>query len=113
MPDGRDPREFETEWGPPGLETPSPPVAAALRPRLGPMLGVGFCVLVIGGVPWCQRNIGSVDLMTGNRNCREAPSEIRAWVGNYVTRRAEHAVDLQKWIARHPDRINTEYGAFC
>ena len=32
---------------------------------------------------------------------------------NGSTRRPEEAVNLQKWLARHPDRINKQYGFFC
>jgi Ankyrin repeats (many copies) len=96
-----------SDWGPPGLETTPPRVNKAL------VVMVSFCLAMIVGVPWCHENVGSIDLMTGNRSCPTAPSEIKIWAGNYLTRRAAEAVNLQKWITRHPARINKRYGAFC
>lgn len=96
-----------SDWGPPGLETTPPRINKAL-------VGVvSLCLVTTFGVPWCQENVGSIDLMTGNRSCPAAPSEIKVWAGNYHTRRAEEVGNLQKWIARHPGRINKQYGAFC
>ena len=69
--------------------------------------------MVLIGVPWCQKTFGSIDLLTGSRGCGDAPSEIRVWAFHNHTRRPEEAVNLGKWIARHPRRINKQYGAFC
>ncbi|HEU4892417.1 MAG TPA: ankyrin repeat domain-containing protein [Vicinamibacterales bacterium] len=96
-----------SDWGPPGLETTPPRVNKAL------VVLVSLCVVTIVGVPWCHENAGSIDLMTGNRSCPTAPSEIKVWAGNYHTGRADEAVNLQSWISRHPGRINQQYGAFC
>ena len=93
--------------GPPGLETPT---SHSGKVRL---VAAAACLVVLIGVPWCHENVGSIDLMTGNRACGAAPSEIRVWSGTHHTRRPQETVDLQKWIARHPDRINRQYGAFC
>ena len=98
---------MSTDWGPPGLETPTS--YAGLK-RLA---AVAACLVVVIGVPWCQENIGSIDLMTGNRACATAPSEIRVWSGTHHTRRPEEAKDLQAWLTRNPDRIDRPYGAFC
>jgi hypothetical protein len=98
---------MSTDWGPPGLETPTSHDGVV-------RLAAAAVVLVVAiGIPWCHENVGSIDLMTGNRACGAAPSEIRVWSGNHHTQRPEEAVNLQKWIARHPDRINKRYGAFC
>ena len=96
-----------SDWGPPGLETTPP----AVNKRL--IVALSVCLATIVGVPWCHRHIGSIDLMTGNKSCAAEPSEIRIWAGTYHTPRAEEVVNLEKWIARHPDRINKQYGAFC
>ena len=96
-----------SDWGPPGLDTTPPPVNKA-RAVL-----VSICLVTAVGVPWCFEHVGSIDLMTGNRNCGAEPSEIRIWTGTHHTRRAEEAVTLQNWIARHPGRINQHYNAFC
>lgn len=72
-----------------------------------------FSLVVVIGVPWCQENIGSFDLMAGRRSCGAAPSEIRVWASEHNSRRAEDIDNLQKWIARHPGQINKQYGAFC
>jgi hypothetical protein len=72
-----------------------------------------FSLATVIGVPWCTENVGSIDLMTGNRSCPTAPSEIRMWAGNHQARRAEEVVSLKRWIARHPGRIDRRYGAFC
>ena len=98
---------MSTDWGPPGLETPTS------HTGVGRLAAAAVCLVVVIGIPWCHENVGSIDLMTGNRACGAAPSEIRVWSGNHHTHRPEEAVDLQKWIARHPDRINRQYGAFC
>ena len=96
-----------SNWGPPGLETTPP------RVNKGLVVVVSLCLLTSVGVPWCHENVGSIDLMTGNRSCPAAPSEIKVWVGNYHTRGAEEVVNLQSWMSRHPGRINKQYGAFC
>ena len=98
---------MSTDWGPPGLETPT---SHAGLVRLA-AVAAGLAVAI--GIPWCQENVGSVDLMTGNRACGASPSEIRAWSGNHHTQRPGEAVDLQKWILQNPGRINRQYGAFC
>jgi ankyrin repeat protein len=71
-----------------------------------------FCLVAIG-VPWCQENIGYVDLYTGNRGCPVIPSEIRSWSVLGDMHRPGEAANLQQWIARHPRQINKQYGAFC
>lgn len=96
------------DWGPPGLETPR-----AHRGMGRLVAAAAFCLVVAIGVPWCQENVGYIDLQTGNRGCGNAPSEIRVWAFNNYSRRPEEAVNLQKSIARHPGRINKQYGAFC
>ena len=96
-----------TDWGPPGLETPT---SHAGLVRLA-AAAVGLAVAL--GIPWCQENVGSIDMMTGNRACGGAPSEIRVWSGNHHTRRPGEAANLQKWIQQNPGRINRQYGAFC
>ena len=98
---------MSTDWGPPGLETPT---SHAGLVRLA-AAAVGLAVAL--GIPWCQENVGSIDLMTGNRACGAAPSEIRVWSGNHHTQRPGEAADLQKWIQQNPGRINRQYGAFC
>jgi ankyrin repeat protein len=98
---------MSTDWGPPGLETPTS--HAGLVRLAAVVLGLAVAI----GIPWCQENVGSVDLMTGNRACGAAPSEIRAWSGNHHTQRPGEATDLQKWIQQRPGRINRQYGAFC
>ena len=98
---------MSSNWGPPGLETPT---SHSGKMRL---VAAAACLVVVIGVPWCHENLGSIDLMTGNRACGAAPSEIRAWSGTHRTRRVQDAIDLQKWIERHPDRVNRQYGAFC
>jgi hypothetical protein len=96
-----------SDWGPPGLETTPPRVNKAM------VAMVSICLVTVVGVPWCRENVGSMDLMTGNKSCPAEPSEIKIWAGNYHTRRAEEVVNLQRWIARHPGRINKQYDAFC
>jgi ankyrin repeat protein len=100
-------RGRESVWGPRGLETPTSVPDARL------LALAGFSLLVVIGVPWCQQNFGYIDLDTGNRGCGAAQSEIRVWAFEYYTRRPEDVVILQQWIARHPRRINKQYGAFC
>jgi ankyrin repeat protein len=96
-----------SDWGPPGLETTPPPVNKAR------VVMVSLCLVTIVGVPWCNENVGSINLMTGKKSCPTAPSEIKIWAGSYHTRRAEEVVNLQRWITGHPGRINKQYGAFC
>ena len=96
-----------SDWGPPGFETTPPRVNTRL------VVAVSVSLMTVVGVPWCQEHIGSIDLMTGNKSCPTAPSEIKTWAGNYHTRRAEEVVNLQRWIARYPGRLNKQYGAFC
>jgi Ankyrin repeats (3 copies)/Ankyrin repeat len=98
---------MSTDWGPPGLETPTSRIGATR------LTAAAVCLMVAIGIPWCHENVGSIDLMTGNRNCGAAPSAIRVWSGNYLTPRPEEAGDLRKWIARHPNGINNQYGARC
>ena len=95
-------------WGPPGLETPTS-VPGARRI----VVVAGFCLVLAIGIPWCHENVGHVDLLTGNRACGAAPSEVRVWAFNHHTRQPDEAVNLQKWIARNRGRINKQYGAFC
>jgi ankyrin repeat protein len=71
------------------------------------------CLIVAIGVPWCQSRFGSYDPLTGNRVCGDPPSEIHVWAFNNHTRSSAETISLQKWIARNPRRINTQYGAFC
>jgi hypothetical protein len=96
-----------SDWGPPGLDTTPPRVNKAL------IVVVSLCLVTTFGVPWCQEHVGSIDLMTGDRSCPVAPSEIKTWAGNYHTRRDEEVVNLERWISRHRGRINKQYGAFC
>jgi Ankyrin repeats (3 copies) len=104
-------QHLEKQWGPPGLETPKPPVSF---PGGKPLLTMTlFSLATIIGVPFCQQNFGSIDLMTGYRGCGQPPSEIRVWAYHTGTRRAEDAARFGQWIARHPGRINKQYGAFC
>jgi ankyrin repeat protein len=65
------------------------------------------------GIPWCQEQVGSIQLITGKRTCGEAPAEIRTWARNYHAPRSEEAVDLRNWVAKHRDRVDRQYGAFC
>ena len=109
MSSAREGEGLEREWGPPGLETPTTP-----DPGAGRLLAVTVLSLVGAlGVPWCQQQVGYVDLETGRRACGAAPSEIRAWSVDGPIRRPEEAVNLQKWIVRHSGRVNRPYGAFC
>lgn len=96
-----------TDWGPPGLDTPTS-YSGITRFAAA---AVGLAVVI--GVPWCHENVGSIDLMTGNRACATAPSEIRVWSSHHHTRRPEESTDLQTWTARNRDRIDRPYGAFC
>lgn len=97
-----------SEWGPPGLETPTK------VPRVkAPFIMAAFCLVVIVGVPWCQRNIGYMDPMTGNRGCPVIPSEIRSWSVVGDMRKPGEVETLQKWLARNPRKINNQYDAFC
>ena len=96
-----------TDWGPPGLETPTSH-AGLMR-----LAAAAVALAAAIGIPWCQENVGSIDLMTGNRACGGAPSEIRVWSGTHHTQRPGEMADLQKWIRQNPGRINTQYGAFC
>jgi Ankyrin repeats (3 copies) len=70
-----------------------------------------FAALI--GFGQCQKHFGWTNLLTNEHTCAEAPPEIRAWMLNGSTRRPEEAVNLQKWLARHPDRINKQYGFSC
>ena len=70
---------MSSDWGPPGLETPT---SHSGKVRLA---AAAACLVVLIGVPWCRENVGSIDLMTGNRACGAAPSEIRVWSGTRVT----------------------------
>ena len=108
MSSERDSPRPETEWGPPGLETPR---SVAGSGRLLAVAAFGLVVMI--GVPWCQEKVGSVDLLTGKRKCGAPPSEIRVWAFTYYSRRSEDGSLLKEWIARHPRRINKQYGAFC
>ena len=74
---------------------------------------IAVSLMIVIGVPWCQARFGSFDPLTGDRVCGEPPSEIRVWSFNNHTRNTEERIDLQKWIARNPRRINAQYGAFC
>ena len=74
---------------------------------------VAVSLLIVIGVPWCHARFGSFDPLTGDRVCGDPPSEIRVWSFNNHTRNTEETIGLQKWIARNPRRINTQYGAFC
>ena len=94
--------------GTPALLTPK---SAAVSGRL--IAATAVCLMVVIGVPWCQARFGSFDPLTGDRTCGDPPSEVRVWSFTNHTRNSEEAVSLQKWIARNPRRINTQYGAFC
>src|SRR6185503_13620366 len=96
----------ESEWGPPGLETPTSDGTAEWR-LLSP--GFAVCVMAVIGLS-CWHN-GYVSLRTDSRNCGDIPPEMETWVS--TTRRPEEAGNLQKWIAQHPADINTQYGGFC
>jgi Ankyrin repeats (many copies) len=96
-----------SKWGPPGLETPTS--YDGLRRLAIP--AVIFAVWI--GFSQYQKYFGWTDILTNDHSCAEAPSEIRAWMFNRSTRRPEQAVNLQKWHARHPDRINKQYGLSC
>lgn len=98
---------MSTDWGPPGLETPT---SYSGMTRLA---AAAVCLAIVIGIPWCHEHVGSIDLMTGNRACATAPAEIRVWSGNHHTRRPGEAKDLETWLARNPDRIDRPYGAFC
>ena len=99
-----------SDWGPPGFETPPP---RQCNMRL--IAAVSSCLVTLVGVPWCQEHVGSIDLMTGNKSCPDGAVRGQDWAGrHYHTRRAEEIVNLQKWIARYPGRLNKQlYGAFC
>jgi hypothetical protein len=96
----------------PGLETPTPR-PASIRGRGRLLAATAFCLATVIGVPWYRQHAGSVDPMTGNRPCGDAPSEIQAWTSRFDSRRAEDADNLRNWIARHPGRVNDRYGASC
>jgi ankyrin repeat protein len=98
----------ESEWGPPGLETPAPEPGA--NRLLAP--GAAVCLLAVLGVS-CWQHIGSIGLRHGVRQCPDAPPEIEAWALDSPNRRPEDGIDLQQWIAQHPSDINTKYGGFC
>ena len=98
---------MSTDWGLPELESPASEAGAAR------IAAIVLCLVVAIGIPWCYEQVGSIHPMRGTRACGAAPAEVRAWSGNYHTRRAEEAVDLRNWIASHPDRIDKRYGAFC
>jgi len=97
-----------SKWGSPRLETPTPVPASK---RL--LAAICFSLAVALGVPWCQNTFGYVSPVTGHRICAAAPSEIGVWTFHDHTPRPEEAMTLQKWVARNPQRINTQYGAFC
>jgi hypothetical protein len=106
-PDLASGEKVPTDWGPPGLETTSPPVNKVW------LTLVAVCLVAVIGVPWCQENVGYIDLMSGDRGCGAAPPEIRIWAFHHHTRSAEELVNLQRWTARHRGRVNNRYGAFC
>ena len=98
---------MSSDWGPPGLATTAPPANNA------PLIGIAFSLALAFGVPWCTKNVGFVDHLSWLRSCGDEPSEIRIWVSPHHTRRAEEVVNLQKWTARHPGRVNKQYGPSC
>jgi ankyrin repeat protein len=96
---------MESKWGPPGLETPTSYDGV----RRFAIPAVIFAVLI--GLNQYQKYFGWTDIWRGDHTCAEAPSEIQAF--NTPTRRPEQAANLQKWLARHSDRINKQYGFYC
>ena len=72
---------------------------------------VAFIVAISMG--WCFENVGTIDLMTGDRTCGKEPRAIAAWASNHHTRRAEERPDLEAWAARHRGSLETKYNAFC
>jgi hypothetical protein len=98
---------MSSDWGPPGLETTSPPVNKGL------FVAAAFALVSMVGIQWCTKNVGYVDHLAWHRSCGDEPSEVGAWSSEHHTRRAEEAVNLQKWAARHPGRVNRQYTAFC
>jgi ankyrin repeat protein len=62
------------------------------------------------GVPFCQTIVSD---MHANRGCGAPPIEIRLWAWAYDNRGPEGALNLRLWIARHPRRINRQYGESC
>ena len=96
----------ESEWGPPGLETPTSDGRTERR-LLSPFSAV--CLITVIGV-FCWQSLDSVSLGTATR-CGDLPSEMEAWAS--PARRPEEAAVLQKWIAQHPGGINKQYGGYC
>ena len=72
---------------------------------------VAFVVAI--SMAWCFENVGTIDLMTGDRTCGKAPRAIAAWASNSQTRRPEERADLEAWAARHRGSLETRYNAFC
>jgi ankyrin repeat protein len=97
----------ESEWGPPGLQTPTSDGNAERR-LLSPWSAV--CLIAVVGVS-CWQQIGYRSLGTAGRRCDDIPSEMEKWVS--PTRHPDEAANLEKWIAWHPADINTQYGGFC
>src|SRR5262245_51083332 len=106
-----DPRRFETQWGPRGLETPATVSTEIPHLRFG--LTVAALWLLTYGVPWCRQNFPDLDPRTVTRRCAAAPSEVSVWASPSRSRRRTDSGDLRKWISRHGGRINDQYGAFC
>ncbi|MGH3116466.1 MAG: ankyrin repeat domain-containing protein [Vicinamibacterales bacterium] len=98
---------MSSDWGPPGLETPTS-YSGVVR-----LAAAAVCLVVVIGIPWCHENVGWIDVMTGRRGCGAAPSEIRVWSVNRHTRRPEEIAHLEQWVARHPYHVNKQYGASC
>jgi len=92
-------------WGPPGLETPT---SVPERRRISILLYAGLVIFI--GVPLGQTIVG---YMHANRGCGAPPIEIRLWAWAYDNCGPEGALNLRLWIARHPRRINRQYGELC
>jgi hypothetical protein len=91
--------------GPRGLETPT---SVPEHERIRLLVAISVATPIILTV--CQSIVG---YMHANRGCGAPPKEIRLWAWAYDNRGPEGALNLQPWIARHPRRINEQYGEFC
>jgi hypothetical protein len=72
---------------------------------------VAFAVVI--GIGWCFENVGTIDLMTGNRSCGKAPRAIGDWSLTNRERRPEDRAGLVAWAAKNRDSVHTRYTAFC
>src|SRR5688500_7893012 len=68
---------------------------------------------VVIGMGWCFENIGSIDLMTGNRACGTVPRPISAWQHRLPTRRPEERANFEAWVAGNRGSVQAWYTAFC